>query len=106
MKRLVKITTPKICVHSDTTLPTTWPHLLPVSILAKSTTQPIPVTSKKILKEWSRRSSRAGLSGLFGSRRLSAEFLSYKYFVAKSITTTPDQSAIAFPKNERSEERR
>jgi hypothetical protein len=33
-------------------------------------------------------------------RLLCRESLSYIYFVARTMSTTPDQSAIAFPKNE------
>src|SRR5690242_9914290 len=35
-----------------------------------------------------------------GGRRLSAEPFSYRYFVARTITSNPVQSAMAFPKNE------
>src|SRR5713101_7903387 len=53
-----------------------------------------------MLSEWSRSRSRAGRRRLRGGRRLSAEHFSYKYLVANTMTTTPDQSAIALPKNE------
>src|SRR5712691_3009771 len=53
-----------------------------------------------MLREWSRSNFRPGLTTLCGGRRLSAEPLSYRYFVARTITTTPVQSAMAFPKND------
>jgi hypothetical protein len=53
-----------------------------------------------MLRDWSRSSCRMGPKRARGGRRLSAEPLSYKYLAAHTMTTTPDQSAIAFPKNE------
>src|SRR5437588_1351173 len=55
---------------------------------------------RKIVSEWSRtRSSIEGTTS-FGGRRLSAEPFSYRYLVARTITSNPVQSAIAFPKND------
>lgn len=51
---LVKMTNPKICVHSETMLPTTWPHLLSGSMARNATTQAIPVINRKMLSECSR----------------------------------------------------
>src|SRR5713226_440047 len=90
---LVIKTSPKICVHSETMFPTTCPHLASESIAAYSAIQPTPVISRKMLREWFRSRSRKGLSKPCGGRRLSAEPRSYKYFVATTMTTTPDQSA-------------
>src|SRR5579872_3525184 len=53
-----------------------------------------------MLSEWSCRRLRIGLTASCGGRRLSAEPLSYRYFVATTVTTTPVQSAIAFPKKD------
>jgi hypothetical protein len=55
---------------------------------------------RKRLRECSPSSRRTGLKRFRGGRRLSAEPFSYKYLVAITMTTTPDQSAIALPKNE------
>src|SRR3984957_7940039 len=38
ISRLVISTNPRICVHSDTIFPTTWPHLLFGSIARKAST--------------------------------------------------------------------
>src|SRR5258706_627826 len=56
--------------------------------------------TRKMLSEWSRRRIQMGLNRLFGGRRLSADPVSYRYLVEKTMTTTPDQSAMALPKNE------
>jgi len=53
-----------------------------------------------MLREWSRSRSQTRLKWCRGGRRLSADPFSYKYFVANIMTTTPDQSAIALPKND------
>jgi hypothetical protein len=80
--------------------PTTCPHLASESIEAWSTTQPIPVITRKMLREWSRSRSHTGPKRVRGGRRLSDEPFSYKYLVANTIITTPDQSAIALPKSD------
>jgi len=53
-----------------------------------------------MLREWSRSRSKPRLKWCRGGRRLSADPFSYKYLVANIMTTTPDQSAIALPKND------
>ena len=60
----------------------------------------MPVTMRKRLREWLRSRCRMGLKVFRGGRQLSAEPFSYQYLVAMTMTTTPDQSAIALPKNE------
>src|SRR5512141_3488533 len=60
----------------------------------------MPVMTRKMLREWLRSRAKAGPRRLRGGRRLSAEPVSYRYLVARTITTTPDQSAMALPKNE------
>src|SRR4029434_1473380 len=56
--RFVNSTRPKICVHSETMLPTTWPHLASESIEAYSAIHPTPVITRKILREGSRNLSQ------------------------------------------------
>src|SRR5437867_3518115 len=55
MSRFVISTSPKICVPSETILPTTCPHFDSESIQAYRAIHPIPVINKKILREWSRK---------------------------------------------------
>src|SRR6185312_10222148 len=96
----VSSTTPRICVHSETILPTTCPHFDSESECANSSTQPTPVITRKIVSECSCKASRNRLCHLWRGRLLSCDPRSYKYLVPSSITTTPVQSAIALPKNE------
>jgi len=42
---------PTICTHSETMLPTTWPHLLSAFIDANRNAQPIPVIPMNIKSE-------------------------------------------------------
>jgi hypothetical protein len=43
---------PRICVHSETMLPRTWPHLLLGSMALNATTQAMPVTrGNKVVPE-------------------------------------------------------
>src|SRR5450755_4185324 len=56
---LVISTSPRICVHSETMLPTTCPHLLLGSIALNATTQPTPVIRRNKVSECSRKNSSA-----------------------------------------------
>src|SRR6185437_3046355 len=60
-KRLVMISRPKICVHSETMLPTTWPHFELGMECANRSTQITPVPSRNTLSECSSKNSRKGL---------------------------------------------
>src|ERR1035437_4330108 len=100
IKRLVIRTSPRIWVHSETMLPTTCPHLLPGSIAQNATTQPMPVITRKMVSECSRRNSKTAEGNLPFGCLLSAEPFSYRNFVITIVTKTPVQSAMAFPKNE------
>ncbi len=42
---------PRICVHSETMLPTTWPHLQLGSMALNATTQAMPVTRRNKVSE-------------------------------------------------------
>src|SRR3984893_8321874 len=59
INRLVIRTSPRICVHSETMLPTTCPHFPLGSIPLKATTQAVPVITRNIVSECSRRNSMA-----------------------------------------------
>src|ERR1019366_10478200 len=93
-------TNPRICVHSETMLPTTCPQRLPVSIRRKAHTHPIQVITRNTVSECSRRNSRTGDFHLPFGFLLSAEPLSYRCLVISTVTSTPVKSAIALPKNE------
>src|SRR5439155_1392832 len=67
---LVKITRPKIWVHSETMLPATCPHFELGSDLANRTIQKAPVISRKMLRECSCSFSSTGLSQWRGGLRL------------------------------------
>src|SRR5437016_14069343 len=69
---LVRITRPKIWVHSETMLPATCPHFELGSDLANRTIQKAPVISRKMLRECSCSFSSTGLSQWRGGLRLSA----------------------------------
>src|SRR2546421_2538698 len=60
----------------------------------------MPVAIRNRVSEWSRSHSRRGPSSGGWGERLSAEPFSYRYLVATTVTTTPVQSAMAFPKKE------
>src|SRR5271167_1756626 len=93
-------TNPRICVHSETMLPTTWPHLLFGSIALNATTQAMPVTSRNKVSECSRRNSPAADRAFSLGCLLSVDPFSYRCLVITIVIKTPVQSAIAFPKNE------
>lgn len=96
----VRITKPKIWVHSDTMLPTTCPHFELGSARANAQTHAAPVMIRKILSECSCNISQTGAMKRCGGLRLSADPLSYMNLVARTVTTTPLQSAMALPKND------
>src|SRR5579872_448967 len=100
ISRLVIRTSPIICVHSETILPTTCPHRLFASIARNAATQAAPVTTRNKVRECSRRNVITGESPSQCGRLLSDDPFSYKNFVITTVTTTPLQSAIAFPKND------
>src|SRR5579872_4815350 len=80
--------------------PTTCPHFDIGLLIANSQTHPAPVITRNIVSEWSCTNSRSGLSQWCGGRRLSADPISKKNFVASTVTSRPLQSAIALPKND------
>src|ERR1022692_529010 len=98
--RLVISTSPRICVHSETMLPTTCPQRLLGRMARNAITQPMPVTSKNNVSECSRRNSFSADGNLPLGCLLSAEPFSYRYLVMTTVTTTPVQSAMALPKND------
>src|ERR1700686_3600199 len=63
-------------------------------------TQQAPVTTRKMLSECFSSFPHRFSSQSLGGFRLSFEPFSYKILVANTVTTTPDQSAMALPKNE------
>src|ERR1017187_696402 len=93
-------TSPRICVHSDTMLPTTCPHRLPVSMRRKAHPHPIQVITRNTVSECSRRNSSTGDFQMPFGFLLSADPFSYRCLVMRTVTSTPVQSAIALPKNE------
>src|SRR5450631_4211656 len=100
IKILVIHTSPRICVHSDTMLPTTCPQRLFVSIRRKTHTHPIQVITRNTVSECSRRNSSTGDFHFPFGFLLSADPLSYRCLVISTVTSTPVQSAMALPKNE------
>src|SRR5205085_4166220 len=91
---------PRIGVHSETIFPTTCPHLEFASECANRITQPAPVNTRKIVREWASSTFWIGRINRFGIFRLSAEPTSYMNLVATTVTTKPVQSAMALPKND------
>src|SRR6267142_1132016 len=99
MRRLVIRTIPRICVHSDTMLPTTCPQRLLASMAVNAATQATPVIKRKIVSECSRRNSSSFEGRMPFGCLLSEEPFSYRCLVMRIVTTTPVQSAMALPKN-------
>lgn len=87
---------------SGTGLPgrTTCPQRLFVSILRKTYTHPSQVVARNTVSECSRRNSRVGELYFPRGCLLSADPFSYTCLVMITVTSTPDQSAMALPKNE------
>src|ERR1700676_4261110 len=65
-----------------------------------ATTQAMPVINRNNVSECSRKNSRIGEGSLPFGCWLSADPFSYRCLVMKTVTRTPVQSAIAFPKND------
>src|SRR3981081_4569578 len=100
IKRLVMRTSPRICVHSETMLPTTCPHLLFGSMALNASPQATPGTRRNTVSECSRRNSAIAEANLPFGRLLSVDPFSYRCLVMTTVTKTPVQSAMAFPKND------
>jgi len=98
---LVSHTSPRTCVHSETIFPTTCPHRLCGSIFTNTATHTTPVTKRKIVSECSSRNFLTGVKIRCGGRLLSPDPISNNPLVASTVSSTPLQSAIAFPKNAR-----
>src|SRR5271157_5763157 len=93
-------TSPRICVHSDTRLPTTCPQRLFASMRLKANAHAAPVITRNTVSEWLRKNSRVGDFHVLVGFLLSADPLSCRCLVKMTVTSTPDQSAMALPKNE------
>src|SRR5260370_1104453 len=77
IRRLVMRMNPRICVHSETMLPTTWPLLLLGSMALNATTQEMPVTRRNRVSECSLRNSPAADRALSFGCLLSLDPFSY-----------------------------
>ena len=94
--RFVINTSPKICVHWETMLPTTCPHLLPGSIAANAMIQPIPVITRNMVSECSRKISITAEGRMPFGCLLSAEPFSYRNLVITMVTKFPSSRRLHF----------
>jgi len=89
IKRLVIRTRPRICVHSETMLPTTCPHLLFGSMALNATTQARPVTTRNIVSELLAQQFHGYRRQFALGRLLSVDPFSYKCLAMTTVIKTP-----------------